>query len=83
MKLHELKFGEKLGLSIIEKPVNIILWVLIFAHSATVTIKSPNWLALGSFATLIILDVIVWLIMVDAMHRIWKVGSDLSGTFPN
>ncbi len=39
MKLHELKFGEKLGISLIEKPINVIIWVLIFAHSATVTIK--------------------------------------------
>jgi hypothetical protein len=83
MKLHELKFGEKLGLSLIEKPINIILWLLIFAHSATVTVKTPNWLALASFGALMIIDVVVWLVMVDAMHRIWKVGSDLSGTFPN
>ncbi len=83
MKLHELKFGEKLGLSLIEKPINIILWLLIFAYSATVTVKTPNWLALASFGALIIIDVVVWLVMVDAMRRIWKVGSDLSGTFPN
>ena len=83
MKLHELKCGEKLGLSLIEKPINIILWLLIFAHSATVTIKTPNWIALGSYGTLMIIDFVVWLIMVDAMNRIWKFGSDLAGTFPN
>ena len=83
MKLHELKFGEKLGLSILEQPVNVVIWVLIFAHSATMTIKNPNWIALASFGAVMIIDIVVWLVMVDAMHRIWKLGSDLSGTFPN
>ena len=83
MKLHELKFGEKLGLSILEQPVNVVIWVLIFAHSAVMTIKNPNWIALASFGAVMIIDIVVWLVMVDAMHRIWKLGSDLSGTFPN
>jgi len=32
---------------------------------------------------IVLIDVTVWLIMVDAMHRIWKLGGDFSGAFPN
>ena len=38
---------------------------------------------ISSLALLVLIDVTVWVIMVDAMHRIWKLGNDLSSTFPN
>ena len=71
LKLYELKFGKKLLISILEQPVNIAMWILIFVHAATVQIRQPNWLALSSLAIVVLIDVTVWVIMVDAMYRIW------------
>ena len=59
------------------------MWILIFVHSATTQIRTPNWIPLESSAMIVLIDVTVWVVMVDAMHRIWKMGSDIQGTFPN
>jgi len=59
------------------------MWILIFIHAATVQIMQPNWLALTSLVIIVLIDVTVWVVMIDAMYRIWKLGNDLSGTFPN
>lgn len=36
LKLHELKHGKRLKVQIVEQPLNIAMWILIFIHSATV-----------------------------------------------
>lgn len=76
MKLHELKYGSKLFASYLESPLNIIIWILIFGHATSMMISKPNFIPLLSFSVVVVIDSAVWIVMLDAMNRIWKMGNE-------